>query len=858
MLCRSHETWKIEPYPQLQVSDPGMVLRNLCTRLEFIISCSLCFLSSIIWNVSVLADFAIRRRRSKRSTRESSSDSSLSSVLYENRSGPHPKLEFETWLLDHFTHQSTELLPSNDWLLEKSKSVKKEQEVWSRFARLRPYWRSRIFTFLSEHSAWTLYHLEVSQKSPRTRLFGQKHDDQSMLLVLCRRRVDDQDSDVPEGGPKVEDPDGGLPKRVTFVEGVEEKSGTDKGSNGPPRDVLAKHTSSLRERVARLEERRNGLSVHDHERIADLTEMIDYLQEQLKTVGSHVSTLDPETAYDEREEIIIRREPSRPPSPPWRQNSTDAISVANRYPRQSGNMPERYSSPERTGYEGRYGAREQSRNGRQLRRREEEDGIVFIHNNDRLDEDIIVRSREHDRSSQSEWPGRSRSRSRPSRQDTFDTRGGPVAIRTRNRSWERTRPQPFQPSSQLSKVTDRYDYYERPVLASYNRPRERTSEREDEIWPYEIREVGLTRHDQSSKPRLHNGQYFFSSGSEYSDNGSRVRRGQPIVGPSGQSQALVLRAGASGRPNDYIRERVLNGGIRVRGDDAVESRPLDPTVSQHVRRASKSPFSRKDSYRARSWAPSLRRRLSEPWLQGDSSEDERSRYRSIKRVHSEKGTRETELSDAEVIAQTLNKYTTIKDADMPTTGVSDPSSRTSKTSEMEIGRSALKKAPHVLSGPDSKRSLSVPGRKAHFDQDNDAPQKDQDGLDKAKIERSNSVEISFMDKISEEPDVMNDDEDLPQPPDFVFFSARPTPPGPQHGASPLPPARATSSRGGLSRSQSRDSNPDSTRIRPGNEPTIGRHEREEIPDHKTQAEDYDEVDIIRTISRNPTVHEEVD
>ena len=837
-------------------------------------------------------------------------------MLPETRSGPHPKLKFETWLLDHFTHQSTELLPSNDWLLEKSKSVKKDQQVWSQFARLRPYWRTRIFTFLGEHSAWTLYHLEVFRKSPRTKLFGQKHDDQSMLLVLCRRRVDDQDSDVSEGGPKGEYPGGGLPKRVTFVEGAEEKPGTVRGSNGPTNDVLAKYTSSLRERVARLEEKRNELGVHDHERIADLTEMIDYLQEQLKTVGTQASKLDTETAHDERksqpsrfksnqdlvplygdhipdssprDDIIIedrryRRSPSPPPSPPWRQSNTDAISIANRYPRQIGDTPETYSSPERTHHEGRYGAREQSRSGRQLRRHEEGDIIVVHRGDDRSsrrgwsEEDVIVRSRDRDRSSRREWPeedniirsrGHDRSSQRewherpdyyyrPSRQDIFDTHGGPVVVRARDRSWERSRPQPLRPSRQLPKVTDRYDMLERPTLANEIRPRKRTSEREEERWSPEMHEVAIRR-DQSSKPRLHNGQYFSNSESDHSYNGSRVHRGQPVVGPSGQSQAFVLRAGASGLPYDYVRERVLNGGIRVRGDDGVDSRPLNPAVSQHIRRSSLPPVSRRNSYRDRSWAPSLRRRLSETWHQFDSSEDEHSRYRGIKKVHSEKIDPETELSDAEVIAQTLNKYTTIKDKDMPTTSVPAPPSRTNKASEMQIGRSAPKKGPHALSGLDSKRSLSVPGRKAHFEQENDAPQKDEDGLGKATKEGSNSVdEISLMDKISEEPDLMNEADDLPQQPNFVFFSARPTPPGPQHGAFPLSPARATTSRERLSRSHSRDSNPDSPRIRPRIERTIARQDGGATPDHATQEEGYDEVEIISTISRNPTVHEEVD
>ena len=685
--------------------------------------------------------------------------------------------------------------------------------------------------------------------------------------------MDDQDSDVPESGPKVEDPGGGLPKRVTFVEGVEEKSVIERGSHGPPNDVLARHTSSLRERVARLEEKRNGLGIYDHERIADLTEMIDYLKDQLKPLVTQTSTLEPNQASGEhipdsnlREEIIIEerrhgRIPSPPPSSSWRQNNTDWVIVPSRYPHQIGDKPERYSSPERTDYEGRYGARDQSRNAPQLRRREAEDIDVYRQDDDKLsrrgwsEKDIVVRSRDLDRSSQRGWQGRSRSRFCPSQQDFLDTRGRPVIIRARDRSWERSRPQSMRPSRQLSKVTDKYDYSERSTMANEIRPRERISDIQEERSSPEMHDF-VIRRDQSSKPSLHSRQYSSSSESEYSYNGSRVRHGQPIVGPFGQTQALVLRAGASSHPYDYIQERVLNGGIRVRGDDDIDSRLLDPAVSEHVRRASQPPSSRRNSYRDRSWASSLRRRPSETWHQFDSSEDEQSRYRSIKRASSEKVNSETELSDAEVIAQTLNKYTTINDNDMPTTGVSAPSSRTNKASEIGIGRSALKKAPHALSGPDSKRSLSVPGKKAHFEQENDASQKDQDELGKATNEASNSMdEISLIDKTSEEPDVMNEDNEIPQQPDFVFFSARAVPAGPQHEAFPHPPARATPSREFLSRSQSRDSNPKSPRMRPGNELTIGRHDKGKAPNYKTQEEEYDEVEIIGTISRNPTVHE---
>ena len=812
-----------------------------------------------------MADFGFPRRRPKKSTREGSPESSLSYEYLENSSGPFPGLEFETWLLDYCTHQATELLPSTAWLLEKFQSVKRFEEVWSRFARLRPYWRSRIFEFLElskqVHPGWRLHYLESSPKWPRARLFGQRHDDQSVLLILCRRRVNDQDSDVPKGEPKIEVPDFGSRKRVTVIEETEEEPGAERGYNLPQNDVLTGTISSLREQITRLVDKRDGLGLQDHERITDLDDMIDYLSDQLKSLLTQTGTLDTETSHDERKSQPIRSKPNET-SGEHIPDSNSRYEIFTGEP--IGGKPERYSSPERPGYEGRYGARDQSRNGQQLRRREAEDIDVFGQGDDRpslrdwSEKGIVVRSRDLDRSSQRAWQGRSRSRFHPSRQDSLETRGGPVVVRARDRSWERSRPQPMRPSRQSSKVTDECEYVERSTVANDIRPRERTGERQEERSSPETHAV-VIRRDQTSKPRLHSGQYLSSSESEHSYNGSRVRRGQTTVGPSGQSQALVLRAGASGHPYDYIQERVLNGGIRVRGDDEVESRPLDPAVSQRVRRASQPPSSKRNSYRDRSRAPSLQRRFSEKLHKFDSSEDEQSRYRSINRVDSETKNPETELSDAEVIAQTLNKYTTIQERDMPTTGVSAPSSHTNKVPETEIGRSAPKRAPHTLSGLESKRSLSVPGRKARFEQENDGPQTNEDGPGKATNEGPISVdETPFLDKISEEPDVMNEDDDISQQPDSVFFPARSTLPGPQHGAFPHPPARVTPSGEILSRPQSRDSNPDSPRIGPRNERAIVRHDTSETTDHVTQGEGYDEVEIIRTISRKPTVHEEVD
>lgn len=837
------------------------VVTETLNEIPNIASCSSCLISFDKRIFSAVADLGVQRWRSKKSTRESSSEPSLSSMLSESSTAPRPQLEFQTWLIDFCTNQETEVFPSAEWLIAKLKTIKKDQDVWHHFAKLAPHERHKILTFLGHHSRedqeWTLYHLQISRRHSRTRFFSQRRDEQLVQLILCRPRVNDQDSDVLRVGPKTEGPGGGLPKRVSFAEGLEEESGAARGVKTARDYALRRSDRDLRERIARLEEKRNGLGVHDHERIADLNDIIDYLQDRLKPDATDTSARDTTTFHHERqpepmrsdstggpaivhEEVIpnssqpidvIRvvdrsgRSSTAPPPPPsQRLDNMDDISAASHYPQgiyEDIEVIEDSSNPERTYYEGRYGAGRNSRNGPWER-----------------EEDFYVASRDHDKSSQIGWQERSRSRSRLPQQDSFDTRGGPIVIREireRPRSWERTRSQPVQPSRQLSRETDYYDPLERRREENGRiRPKKRASEREEEGRPPEMRQI-VIRRDGISKPTVRSRQYSSSSGSEYTSNGSRIRRGQPITGKSGNSQALVLRAGAYGPAYDYVRERVLNGGIRVRGESP------EPAVSQHVRRLSRPPTSRRNSYRDQSWAPSLRRRLSETRHQYEDSG-----YPIIESSDSGNDKPETELSDAEVIAKTLKQLTTIQDSDMPTTGMFVPPAHTKPASEMEVGRSALKNAPYASSGPERKRSPPVRGRKAHFEQENGPSQTTPD--DRATNERLNSVdEKPFLDRISEEPGVMDEDSDIPHHQRVVYFSQRPVLPHPQP-KSPVasPPDLAPCSRVISPRPQSRDSDPVIDELRD----TQG-----ERPDHASQEEGDDEVEVIYTISRDPTTHE---
>ena len=828
--------------------------------------------------ISAVADSAIQRWRSKRFTRESSPEPSLNFVLPESSTGPSTKLEIETWLIDVYSDRSTKFLPSADWLIAKLKTIKKDQDVWSRFANLRPHWRNAILEFLKfeKKSEWILYHLDVPKKLSRTRLFGQRRDEQLVQLVLCRRRMNDEDGDMQKSRSKTEGRGDSLAKRVSFATKFEEESGAESEVNAASDHILPRYTSGLKGRIAILEGKRNRLGVDDQERIGDLNYMIAYLRDQLSD-ATHTDALNTKAFQDERQPKPRRTDSIRTPtiihkeyiphqsrrddiialnenfdrgiSPPSRRPSNaDNTTVASHYPRFTHDdleIRETESSPGKTDYEDRHGVSNDSYYEPRERRRnhrEEEDVTV--------EENVDTTYPGNDSFSQKSWRERSRYRLPPSRQYSTSTHGGPLIVPTRERSWERLNPRTSRASRQPYREIDYDDYFERQMVGDdHGRSRNRTRERK-EAWSPKRREI-MIRRNERSKPRPRERQNLSSSESEYTYNRSRGRRGQPIVGESAQSQALVLRAGASGLPYEYIRERVLNGDIRVRGDDDIGSPRPEYVTLQHVRRPSRPPTSRMGSFRDRSWAPSLRRRLSETWQQFEPSEDDEYRYPSMKRVDSERKGSEAELSDAEVIAQTLKRFTTIQDSDMPRTDMAAPSIQKKRNSETEVGASALKNTSRPLLGLERRNSLPVPGgRKAHFEQDNEEPQPDEERQSRATNGGSKSVdERPFLDNISEEPDVIIEGGDVPHHQRFVYFPERPVLPRPEQAPSfPFPTDLDHHSREASPRPQSRNPNLDSPRSRPGNGPSITEHgghslaSQGEIPDHAAQEERYDEVE----------------
>ena len=739
--------------------------------------------------ISAVTDSVISRWRSKKSTKDSSPEPSLNFPQSRSSTSPYSWFEFEVWVIDISTHRATNVLVSADWMDAKMKISRKDLEVaWSYFAKFRPYHRNTILEFLSDRRdaepGWKLCHFEILQKWSPARLFGVRREEQMIQLTLSRSKLNDQDSDPLRGRPKIEGPGGELPKRAAFVGALGEESGE---------SVYAMNTLDLRYKIAELEKKKKRLGPHDYKRRADLDDMIDYLRDKSgsdakmtsiheksqtepgKSESSRAPVIMPNEYIpnSNRRETIIEAERSRP----RKMYLAEENSIARHRPRDEIEVIRRDYTTGELRSRGQSGVRNNSRY--EPRERQEW-----------RDEDLIVAYPDPQPRYRRE---RSRSRSRLSRHDSFGPRERPIIRRAQ--SWERLRDPMSQPSKQSSKETDYFDSAEGGGVAHDRaRSKQSTSDIHDEDGEWSS-DVMLIRRDERSLYRPREKQYFSNSGSEHNSPFSNVVNGgeRPAVDASDQSQALVLRAGASSLPYDYVRERVSNSGIRVRGDDHMRSPPEDSpgfsddyrdrrrtlfrsstgpetVVSPYTRRPSRSSSSRRARYRDRSWAPSLRRRLSGTRHQLDSSEDEEFGYLSMKRVDSEKNGPETELSDAEVIAQTLKQYTTIRDSDMPATGIYPPPNRT----KSEIGPSALKNA---SLGPERQRSFPVSGRKAHFEQNVGPPRPDQDAQSGATKEREKPAdEEPFLDRISEEPDVMTEDNESLHHQRVLYFPKDPFPP----------------------------------------------------------------------------------
>lgn len=117
----------------------------------------------------------------------------------------------EIWLIDMFSGQKMEVSPSQDWLLTKSKLLKKRQDVWLQFALLKPSWRNAITDLVNSRNQredqscpWVLFYLQTPRRQWRASLLGQMREDQLLQLILHKRDQTEEQKGDPnqKDGPR--------------------------------------------------------------------------------------------------------------------------------------------------------------------------------------------------------------------------------------------------------------------------------------------------------------------------------------------------------------------------------------------------------------------------------------------------------------------------------------------------------------------------------------------------------------------------------------------------------------------------------------------------------------------------------
>lgn len=137
------------------------------------------------------------RRRSKKFVREPDRKNYplLSDSVSSGKVGTSiSNCPIEIWLIDMFSGQKMEVSPSQDWLLTKSKLLKKRQDVWHQFALLKPSWRNAITDLVNSRNQgedqscpWVLFYLQTPRRQWRASLLGQMREDQLLQLILHKR-----------------------------------------------------------------------------------------------------------------------------------------------------------------------------------------------------------------------------------------------------------------------------------------------------------------------------------------------------------------------------------------------------------------------------------------------------------------------------------------------------------------------------------------------------------------------------------------------------------------------------------------------------------------------------------------------
>lgn len=566
----------------------------------------------------------------------------------------------EAWLIDLYANQQVTLWPSDEWYTAKWKKALAERQtkrdVWHEFARLKPTLRTAILYLLKSKNEdkatrWSLLSIEIPQRSSRTRLLGHKSDvDVAQVIVISRKDMAGDENITKD-----------RPEPLTL-------------NDLPHRPVQISNASSIRGQAG------DSANIHDgdemREEILIPRDNMNRPIEAVRPYGQEVAILEAPPKPDRRsyrDEVIVRGT-----SPPHRERRHDSESRR----RGGRNLVamfdrDRYNRGRPIPGSRRYEEKDEDNVNRERPRSREKR---------RGEEDVIVRrrskSRERDYSGDNiDFRIRSDSRERSYR----DGKGEVILHRQdTNRFWSRDATSPSPPSPDfLQEDYSRNAGGDLAVTDDTRRPRHKDSSHQEQQLVIRRKELEprRPRSFERRRPTIIDqeiGNPFPESSAERYIGSRDIEREEPrrnltndtfddmmlsrrttIERPGAPShtpdQAIVRRTGGTRQVDGYMQDHVLDRSIRIHGEGKASSppkiyndigrRPFSPSVRQYERWGRQQPI----------------RRLLRSRIYSDSEDEDDVRINYAEKQASS----ESKLTDEQLIARTLEKFTNPKSETNP-------------------------------------------------------------------------------------------------------------------------------------------------------------------------------------------------
>lgn len=558
------------------------------------------------------------------------------------RAGP---CSVEAWFIDVYSNERAMLWPSDEWYAAKLKQAlaKKQtkRDVWHEFARLKPRWRTAIFQFLSfknddKATRWSLLSIEIPQRSSRTRLFGHKSDDQVVQVIVLSRKEMAGDDNISKKVPTPLTIDDLLhrPVQSSLASSIRGQA---------PDSAKISEADKIRERFHELlaereASRLRGSRERDLEEIREreppranierpTRAFIPYGQE----VTSREGLPNPDRVYSDE---VVARERSPPPDRERfyygnfrRRGSQNTVDTFDR---------DRFNCKGSWPGSRRYEEKEEDVINRERPRSRERR---------REDEEVIVRRR-------------SKSRERSYREDgAIFNRGDSIRPRNSNRI---PPPRPVPVFSQDDYVhndtrTQRHKDSSNQ-LSIIRRPElERMIVPPSTVPQYTY---NRSREGEREKPRR-------NPTNDTSDDMMLSIAIERSAAPSQNlNRELVRRTGGTRQVEGYMRDQFLDRSIRIRGEGEASSPPM---IYNDIGRRP-FPLSTRQYERSGRQQPTQRLLRSSPYSDSEDEDDVGINYAE------QQASSEPKLTDDQLIARTLEKYTNLKTETNPINSVVIPTS----------------------------------------------------------------------------------------------------------------------------------------------------------------------------------------